>query len=661
MTGKAYLACVLCALALGPSLTGQVSVEAPVFVTGSGGDGEVVAPPARNRSVPIGTSAIAGVVTEARTSLPVSGARVGVSGPADPVASRRTGVGLTSELQPARQVSRTVTTDERGRFVFDALPAGEFMVNVSRAGYLPLSYGAAKPDRPGTPIRIETGQRVDVSVRLVRGGVVAGVVTGPTGQPEFQAQVRALRLTSTMGVRRLVLTRVVSTDDRGAYRFFDLRPGQYAIAVSPRTTELTTEARIAAENARFEEALARARRGSGGLPPALLVAPVPAGRGADPPGYAPIYYPGTATPSAAVFVTVEPDTERLGLDFTAEPVRAGHVTGAIIGMPPTSMSETFSQADGYIVTENTRVQLSAFPDDDARDLGQVASATADPKGQFVIRNLAPGRYIVFAQMITNVVQRVLNPEVRGAGVPPPASPPRPTPPALWGRATVTVERESAPELTITLQPARTISGRIVHPGLTAGVEAPAVQVSAVVAVDAPTGNAGRVPQARSDPDGTFTITDVVPGRYRLQVSSPARSALVNGIDALDFPFDVDGDRDIANVVITLAAELAELSGSVVQSSGAPAPEYTVVIAPGDRRYWVPGARRVQLARPTSAGRFVFRGLPAGDYLVAAVTDLEPGRQYDLDFLAAMTASAVRVSIADGSRHVQDIRVAAPRP
>jgi hypothetical protein len=136
-----------------------------------------------------------------------------------------------------------------------------------------------------------------------------------------------------------------------------------------------------------------------------------------------------------------------------------------------------------------------------------------------------------------------------------------------------------------------------------------------------------------------------------------KSAIVNGQDAMDVPFEVQGDDDIANAVVTVTDQLSELSGTVTWSSGASASDYTVIIAPADPRYWIPGARRIQSARPTSVGRYVFRGLPAGNYLLAVVTELEPGSQYDPAFLKVLSGAAVRVTIADGGRHVQDIRLA----
>ena len=658
MTGKAWLACVLWVLALGPSLVGQV--QAPVGVEVN--VGPVAVPEVvrgRGRSIPIGTSVITGVVTDARTRLPVAGARVGVSGPADPVATRASS---SPEPQPTRTLSRAATTDDSGRFRFDALPAGEFIVTANRMGFLPTTYGAAKPDRPGTPIRIDRGQRVDVSMSLLRGGVVSGVITSPDGLPEVQAQVRALRLTTGTGVRHFQPMGSTMTDDRGAYRIFNLSPGAYVIAVKPESGELTSAERLASDNARFEDALARARQGSGALPSTLVVPMAPPQvRGWEPAGYANVYYPGTAQLAHAVVMTVEADAERLGVDFVATPVRAAHIIGTVVGIPPGLTRVTTSQEGGYINTESTRIQVAVYGDGEARDLGQVSGTSADSSGRFVFSSLAPGRYHVLAHTVTSLQMRVTA-ESRGAGPGGPSEPlpPRsPPPPVLWGRAIVEVGGQPTPDVTIVLQPGRTISGQVVYDGVAlAGLSRPPVQVTAIAAPDAPQGSIPRTPQATAEPDGRFTLTDVIPGRYMLRASGPVKSAIVNGADSLDFPFQVEEVRDIVNAVVTMSGELGELSGTVMQSSGTPATDYTVVIAPSDSRYWLPGARRVQLARPTSAGRFVFRGMPAGDYLVAAVTDIEPGGHYDPAFLKAMIAAAVRVSIADGGRHVQDIRVAA---
>jgi hypothetical protein len=45
--------------------------------------------------------------------------------------------------------------------------------------------------------------------------------------------------------------------------------------------------------------------------------------------------------------------------------------------------------------------------------------------------------------------------------------------------------------------------------------------------------------------------------------------------------------------------------------------------------------------------------------VAAVSDLEPGMQYDTEFLKALNAASVRVTITDGGAITQDLRITLP--
>ena len=52
-----------------------------------------------------------------------------------------------------------------------------------------------------------------------------------------------------------------------------------------------------------------------------------------------------------------------------------------------------------------------------------------------------------------------------------------------------------------------------------------------------------------------------------------------------------------------------------------------------------------------------RDLPAGDYLIAALTDIEDGQWNDRAFLAELAAAApIKVAVVEGDRKVQDIRV-----
>ncbi|MBK9242764.1 MAG: hypothetical protein IPL75_21460 [Acidobacteria bacterium] len=59
-------------------------------------------------------------------------------------------------------------------------------------------------------------------------------------------------------------------------------------------------------------------------------------------------------------------------------------------------------------------------------------------------------------------------------------------------------------------------------------------------------------------------------------------------------------------------------------------------------------------RANLAGRYTV-SLPPGNYVVGLVTDFESGMQNDAEFLKALVASGVPVTIGDGDRATRDLR------
>jgi hypothetical protein len=62
-------------------------------------------------------------------------------------------------------------------------------------------------------------------------------------------------------------------------------------------------------------------------------------------------------------------------------------------------------------------------------------------------------------------------------------------------------------------------------------------------------------------------------------------------------------------------------------------------------------------RPGTDGKFTVRNLPAGSYSIVAVTDVEPGEWYDPEFLSQLASAAMRVTLSEGEKKTQDIRIA----
>jgi hypothetical protein len=246
---------------------------------------------------------------------------------------------------------------------------------------------------------------------------------------------------------------------------------------------------------------------------------------------------------------------------------------------------------------------------------------------------------------------------------------------LYAVADVDVTGADVSGVTLALQPGSTFSGRVVFD---AAAERRAPDASAVrLTISQPSGtgytsmantiigNTFRaVPAFQVRADGTFSATAIAPGLYTLRATIPGdsgsgwwlRSAIVNGRDVLDFPLEFTLGRDLTEAVLTFSDRRTELTGLLQKPAGDPAPEHFVIVFPSDRAYWTPQSRRIVSARPATDGRFVIRDLPAGDYLLAALTDLDPDESHDARFLEQLAPAAIKITLADGERKTQDLRV-----
>jgi hypothetical protein len=85
--------------------------------------------------------------------------------------------------------------------------------------------------------------------------------------------------------------------------------------------------------------------------------------------------------------------------------------------------------------------------------------------------------------------------------------------------------------------------------------------------------------------------------------------------------------------------------------------YHVVIFAADGNYWTAPSRRIRSIRPAADGKYTLPALPPGDYLLSAVTDIEPGEWYDPVLLDQLSRSALKITLAEGEKKAQDLRLA----
>jgi hypothetical protein len=520
----------------------------------------------------------------------------------------------------------TTITDETGRFEFAGLSAGRYAVSASKPSWVQVSYGAKRPLRPGSAIPLADGETKAVVVRMLRGSVITGLVLDHHNQPAGSARVSALHYGIVQGERRLISAGSARTDDRGIYRVFGLPPGAYivsggsgAVSGSFPTPELllTSDADV-----RYASA-----------PPRQ--APPPPVRGVT---FAATYYPGTTVSSQAGLVSVGPGEERTGVDFALQLVPVARVEGTVSlpegGVPAGTLVDLVSTGDAA---------ATAQPVESYRTTGVAED------GGFTFADVTPGQYTVLAR------GRRLIPNPDGA-----------MPQVVWASTQITVDGDAVTGLALSLEPGLTISGVVRFEARALKPPADLRSIQVMATPDETRGNVAFAPARVSvTPDGHFSISGAMPGPYRLTASFPGsgrpggwllKSIAASGQDALDAPFVVQPNQHVLDATITFTDRLAEVTGVLTNGRGGAAPDYTIVLFPAEPSRWRPRSRRVQGVRPSTDGGFAFRNLPPGDYLIAAIDDVEPGEWFDPAFLQRLAPAAGRVVVGEGALVVQILRI-----
>jgi hypothetical protein len=357
--------------------------------------------------------------------------------------------------------------------------------------------------------------------------------------------------------------------------------------------------------------------------------------------------------------------ERPDIDFQLPVVPLGTVAGTVV------------DADGKPVSE-VPVALTGLGSDGT---DSVLSMVTDPRGHFEFDRVLPGAYVISAGDETGniamhggmylrdfkthgnfsvVTRDVMVSKLMVFEAMPMLKDESPVPeraPRGTAESEITVSGGAPTDVILTLQPPRQISGRLVFEGQTPRPDLNGMRVSVTG-----TGRASTTPgaDAKLNDDGSFTITNIAPGRYALGLPGlnppwAAASATSNGADALDLLLEVPRDRDVRDLTITIRDRVGELSGAVAALPGQTAGNHLVVLFPSDERFWVMGQMAI-FSAPVVDGQFGFGMLRAGSYRLAVIEAAEPDDWLDPSFLRRLIPASVAVTLGDGEKKVQNLRV-----
>lgn len=131
----------------------------------------------------------------------------------------------------ATQDGEVTITDESGRFAFEDVPAGKYVLSAKRKGYLEQLY--KQHQQFSTAIIVGPGLNTEnLRFALRPGASISGIVTDDAGEPVRNAQVTLIQRELFMGRQSTFQRGSTNTNDLGQFRFGHLTPSTYFIAVS---------------------------------------------------------------------------------------------------------------------------------------------------------------------------------------------------------------------------------------------------------------------------------------------------------------------------------------------------------------------------------------------------------------------------------------------
>lgn len=419
-------------------------------------------------------------------------------------------------------------------------------------------------------LRVGREDREGLDFRLLRSAAISGRVRDEDGEPLAGVTVSVVADSYGQGRRARPLQAQVRTSQDGRYRLFGLPPGRYWVMAHFERTEF---------------------------------------------GYAPLFYFNTIAPAEARPVDVAAGSDVDGVDFhMRRAMRLARLAGRVV-------DERMRPAEKGSVTA-TLADV---------DLGQLASGSIQRDGQFEIRGLVPGRYILTIGVPNQ------NTMIREVYV---------------GAETNFV--------TIWMSPGATVRGRVAFAGDRTALRDRFVDLlgwsSSLGAIER---------------DLTFEVKNVQPGLYHAGVRARrgvGDPALTDGSDPFYVATVLAGRSDVTetgisvaerqgplNVEVVLGRDGGTVKGELRGEAGQTLAESFVVLAPADLRYRS-SSRHFKSVGTDDRGRFTVRGIIPGTYLIFP---WPYGSVYNLlrpELFARLEKYAIKVVVEKESEVTQDVEV-----
>ena len=290
------------------------------------------------------TCTVSGQVVSTSDSVPIKSARVS----------------LVEESRSAQNIRSTIT-DGSGNFTLKDVAPGRYEFFASHNGFINEHYRPEGASESPT-LSLKPGEEIkDAVFRMTASAVITGRVVNEDGEAMPKMRVEALRWENDEDMdkwplfrpHKRELTEVASsqTDDRGQFRIFGLKAGQYYVRAFDYY-----EPDYLIQDEDFKLRLALGKQ------------------------YASLYYPGVIQLDEAQKISLRPGEEAQA-DFSMRKIKTVTVSGRVVG--PSGPAA------------NARLSIDT-DEGDERDLGYNFDSTSDAEGNFQLRGIPAGRYTISA-------------------------------------------------------------------------------------------------------------------------------------------------------------------------------------------------------------------------------------------------------------------------
>jgi len=473
-------------------------------------------------------------------------------------------------------VSYSTTSDAAGKFAMKDIEAGKYRLSVNRNGFVTTAYGARAPNRPGTTLTLLKGQSAkDIVFKLTPHGVVTGRILDEDGEAISNVRVQLMNYRYQQGRKQLAYASGASSDDLGQYRIFGVAPGKYYLSATFNPQSFgPVQDRSAAPQPEED--------------------------------YVPTYYPGTTEVATAAQLEVAPGGQVQGIDLKLTKAHTVHVKGHV----------------AYTVPGKQRVMVYVFPRSGGMS-GPIPLRPTQPdaKGDFDLRGVAPGSYLVTA--IINEGQKIYQ-----------------------GRSNVEVGNTNVENVSLMIGSGMEVTGQVT----TEGPDTPDLSSARVFLQTRDNGIMfGAFSQARVEDGHSFKLPDVSAGVFTVILNGLPSGYYVKSIRSEQTDVMVNGlntESPVAPLQVVLSPNAAQVSGTVQNhETGNAAPGATVVLVPQEKERKELQNHYKQVSSDQN-GSFTFKDVMPGEYKVYAWEDLESGAYMDPDFMKPVEGKGESLSLRE---------------